>query len=83
MPAGQGKNIRRVTSVDVVRSKQGDGSTGVYTMELTLDGGVEEYVMPLEGSDVSTVGRLIQRSGSVLLDKNTEDLIFENYGGGG
>ena len=83
MPAGQGKNIRRVTSVDVVRSKQGDDQTGVYTMELTLDGGVEEYVLPVSGSDVSTVGRLIQRSGSVLLDKNTEDLIFENYGGAG
>ena len=83
MPAGQGKNIRRVTSVDVVRSKQGDDQTGVYTMELTLDGGVEEYVLPVSGSDVSTVGRLIQRSGSVLLDKNNEDLIFENYGTGG
>ena len=83
MPAGQGKNVRRVTSVDVVRSKQGDGQTGAYTMELTLDGGVEEYVMQVDGSDVSTVGRLIQRSGSVLLDKNTEDLIFENYGTGG
>lgn len=83
MPAGQGKNIRRVTSVDVTRSKQGEGQPGVYTLELTLDGGVEEYVMPVPDSEVSTIGRLFQRSGSVLLDKNTEDLIFENYGAGG
>ena len=42
MPAGQGKNIRRVTSVDVIRSTQGEGSAGSYTFELTLDDGVEE-----------------------------------------
>ena len=82
MPAGQGKNVRHVTHVDVTRSKQGDGQPGSYTFELTLDGGVEEYLMPVPEGEVSTLGRLFQRSGSVLLDKNTEDLIFENYGGG-
>lgn len=82
MPAGQGKNIRRVTSVDVTRSKQGEDQTGTYTLELTLDGGVEEYLMAVPDSEVSTIGRLIQRSGSVLLDKNTDDLVFENFGGG-
>ena len=81
MPAGQGKNVRRVSSVDVTRSKQGDGQPGTYTFELTLDDGVEEYLLPVPDSEVSTVGRLIQRSGSVLLDKNTEDLIFQGYGG--
>ena len=37
MPAGQGKNIRRVTSVDVIRSNAGEGQPGSYTFELTLD----------------------------------------------
>lgn len=31
-------------------------------------------------SEASTVARLIQHAGSMQLDKNTEDLIFENYG---
>lgn len=29
--------MRRVTSVDVICSKQGDGQPGTYTLELTLD----------------------------------------------
>ncbi|MGQ1839742.1 hypothetical protein ACT4S2_14965 [Kocuria turfanensis] len=80
MPAGQGKNIRRVTSVDVIRSRQGDGDAGSYTFELTLDDGVEEYLLVVPESEASTVARLIQHSSSMQLDKNTDDLIFEKYG---
>ena len=80
MPAGQGKNVRRVTSVDVVRSKQDEGEPGGYTFELTLDDGVEEYLLVVPASEVNVVARLIQNSGSMQLDKNTDDLIFENYG---
>ncbi len=80
MPAGKGKNIRRVTSVDVVRSKQGEGEPGSYTFELTLDDGVEEYLLVVPDSEARTVARLIQNSSSMQLDKNTDDLIFENYG---
>lgn len=80
MPAGQGKNIRRVTGVDVVRSKKGEGQPGAYTFELTLDEGVEEYLLQVPDSEVSTVARLIQHSGSMQFDKSTEDLIFEKYG---
>lgn len=81
MPAGKGKNIRRVTSVDVIRSKEGEGAPGSYTFELTLDDGVEEYLLVVPDSEASTVARLIQHSGSMQLDKNTDDLIFENYSG--
>jgi hypothetical protein len=80
MPAGQGKNIRRVTSVDVIRSKQGEGEAGAYTFEFTLDEGVEAYLLVVPDSEASTVARLIQHSSSIQLDKNTEDLIFEHYG---
>lgn len=80
MPAGQGKNIRRVTSVDVVRSKTGEGQPGAYTFELTLDEGVEEYLLVVPDSEASTIARLIQHSSGIQLDKNTDDLVFENYG---
>ncbi|HST72910.1 hypothetical protein [Kocuria rosea] len=80
MPAGQGKNIRRVTNVDVIRSSTGDGDSGAYTFELTLDDGVEEYLLVVPESEASTVARLIQHSSSMQLDKNTDDLIFEHYG---
>lgn len=80
MPAGQGKNVRKVTGVDVIRSKSGEGEPGSYTFELTLDDGVEEYLLIVPTDEASTVARLIQHSGSMILDKNTDDLIFENYG---
>ncbi len=72
-----------MTSVDVIRSKTGEGEPGSYTFELTLDEGVEEYllVVPTDEADAaSTVARLIQHASGMQLDKNTDDLIFENYG---
>lgn len=81
MPAGQGKNIRRVTNVDVVRSKTGDDSHGAYTFEFTLDEGVEEYVLPVPPDEARTIARLVQHSHGIQFDKNTEDLVFEKYGG--
>ncbi len=78
--ARQGKMIRRVTRVDVVRSKQGDGQPGAYQFDLTLDG-VEEYLLVPGGDEMSTLLRLFQRSESVLLDQRTDELTFENYHG--
>jgi len=34
MPADQGKNIRRCTGVDVIRSKTSEGEPCAYTCEL-------------------------------------------------
>ncbi len=76
----QGKMIRRVTRVDVVRSKQGDGQAGAYQLDLTLDG-VEEYLLVPGDDEMSTLLRLFQRSESVLLDQRTDELTFENYHG--
>lgn len=80
MSAGQGKNIRRVTSVDVVRSRQGEGQPGSYTFELTLDDGAEQYLVVASQDETGTIARLIKHAGSMQSDKNTEDLVFENYG---
>ncbi|MEG9250276.1 hypothetical protein V6S67_19465 [Arthrobacter sp. Soc17.1.1.1] len=80
MPAGQGKNIRRVTSVDVVRSTTSENEAGSYTFELTLDDGVEEHLLVVPADEASTVARLIQHAKAMQWDKSTEDLIFENYG---
>lgn len=79
MPAGQGKNVRRVTNVDVIRSNTGEGKPGSYTSELTLDDGIEEYLLIVPSEEANTVARLVQHAGSMQLDKNTEDLIFDNY----
>jgi hypothetical protein len=71
----QGKMIRHVTGVDVVRS-QGGG----FALELELDGGIEEYLLQPQGEEINTLLRLFQRSGNVLLDMRTEELTFEKYG---
>ncbi len=77
----QGKMIRRVTQVDIIRSKQGDGQPGSYQLELTLDGGVDEYILIPGSDEITTVLRLFQHSESVLLDQRTEELTFEKYHG--
>lgn len=73
---GQGKTIKRVTNVDVIR-RTSDGQ-GEYELELTLDGS-QEFVMKVAADEVSTVLRTFQHSDSILFDTKTQDLIFEKY----
>ena len=77
---GQGKMIRRVTRVDVIRGKQGDGQPGAFQFDLTLDG-VDTYVLLPGDDEMSTLLRLFQHSEQALFDQRTEELTFENYHG--
>jgi len=74
----QGRQIRRVTNLDVIRGKQGDGQPGTYQLELTLDG-VDEYVLIPGDDEINTVLRLFQHSEHALFDQRTEELTFEHY----
>ena len=73
----QGRSVRRVTQVDVVRS-----GPNRFSLDLTLDN-VDHYVLTPENEEINTVLRLFQRSASVLFDQKNEEFTFENYGGGG
>ena len=73
----QGRSVRRVTQVDVVRSGPNN-----FSLDLTLDN-VDHYVLAPEGEETNTVLRLFQRSASVLFDQKNEEFTFENYGQGG
>jgi hypothetical protein len=75
---GQGKRVKRVTNVDVIRRKQGDSQPGTYELELTLDG-TQEFVMQIPTDEVSTVLRNFQHSDSILFDTQTQELTFEHY----
>ena len=75
---GQGRRVKRVTNVDVIRRKQGDGQPGTYELELTLDN-AQEFVMVLPTEEVSTLLRTIRHSESVLFDTETQELTFEHY----
>ena len=77
----QGRMTRRVTNVAVIRGG-GSGEPGQFALELTLDG-TEQFVMTFPENELTTVLRLFQRSGGVLLDQRTQELTFEGYGGGG
>ena len=77
---GQGKMIRRVTRVDVIRGKQGDGQPGAFQFDLTLDG-VDTYVLVPGSDEITTLLRLFQHSEQALFDQRTEELTFENYHG--
>ncbi len=75
---GQGRRVKRVTNVDVIRRAQGVGQAGTYELELTLDN-AQEFVMVLATDEVSTLLRTIQHSESVLFDTDTQELTFEHY----
>ncbi len=75
---GQGRRVKRVTNVDVIRRRQGDGQPGNYELELTLDN-AQEFVMVIPTEEVSTVLRTIQHSESILFDTETQELTFERY----
>ena len=77
-----GRQLRRVTRVDVIRAKQGDAQPGAYALDLTLDEGVDSYQLVPRAEEITTLLRLFHRSQSVLLDQRTEELTFESYGGG-
>jgi hypothetical protein len=75
---GQGRRVKRVTNVDVIRREQGGGQPGNYELELTLDN-AQEFVMQIPTDEVSTVLRNIQHSESILFDTETQELTFEHY----
>lgn len=53
----------------------------VCTVEPTLDDGVKEHLLVAPEGEASAVALLLQHSGSMQLDGNTDDLGLENYGG--
>ena len=73
----QGRMIRRVTNVDVIRSQPNQ-----FALELTLDD-TDTFVFTPSPEETTTVLRLFQRSGSVLFDQRTEEFTFEHYGAAG
>ncbi len=75
---GQGRRVKRVTNVDVIRRSQGAGQPGTYELELTLDG-TQEFVMLVAENEVSTVLRNFRHSDTVLFDTETQELTFEHY----
>ncbi len=78
MAQGQGRRVKRVTNVDVIRRQQGDSQPGNYAFELTLDN-AQEVVLQVPENEVTTMLRSFQHSESVLFDTETQELTFENY----
>ena len=76
----QGRTIRRVTGVDVIRRAQ-NGQSGSYELELELDG-TEQFVLTVPDEELNTVLRLFHRSGSVIFNQGSQELTFEGYGAG-
>ena len=75
-----GRQIRRVTRVDVIRANQGAAQSGSYALDLTLDEGVDSYQLVPGAEGMTTLLRLFHRSQSVMFDQRTEALTFESYG---
>lgn len=80
-PQAGGKHrytVRQVTSYQASWTEQGRGEEGLFTMQLILDHGVEEYTLELVDDDIDVLLKLLKRSGYTTFDLERKVLMFAN-----
>jgi hypothetical protein len=67
--------VRQVTDFQASWTEQGRGESGVFTYQLILDNGADEYVLQPEVSDAKAILRLLKAAGPVFFDLDRKILI--------
>ncbi len=68
--------VREVTNFQVSWTERERGDEGVFTVQLILDNGVEEYVLEVDSDDLEPMLRLFKASDHVTFDVERKVLIF-------
>ncbi|MBI0538827.1 hypothetical protein D9599_25065 [Roseomonas sp. KE2513] len=68
--------VRQVTDIQASWTERGRGEEGEFTLQLILDGGVEEYVLDVDADDMQPLLRLFAKSGHVTFDLERKVLMF-------
>ena len=71
----QNIKVRQVTDVQASWTETGRGEHGLFTIQLILDDGAEEYVLRPTAEDAKVMLKLFQRSGAVYFDLDRKVLI--------
>jgi hypothetical protein len=72
--------VREVTQYQASWVEQGRGEEGMFTIQLILDNGVEEYVLDVDSDDMEPLLRLLERSKHTTFDLERKVLMFSNLG---
>ena len=70
--------VREVTDYQPTWSEQAPGAPGVFTVQLVLDHGAEEYVIRPTADDLDVLKSLLRRSDQVWFDLDRKVLMFGN-----
>jgi hypothetical protein len=68
--------VREVTHYQVAWTQQEPGAPGVFTLQLILDQGADEYVIRATADDVDVMTNVLERGGKVYFDLDRKVLMF-------
>ncbi len=70
--------VRQVTNYQASWAETEPGEEGVFTLQLILDNGVEEYILNTDSDDLEVMLRLLKKSSYTTFDLNRKVLMFSN-----
>ena len=70
--------VRQVTNIQASWTEKERGESGVFTLQLILDNGVDEYILLLDDDDMDVILKLFDRSSHTTFDLERKVLMFSN-----
>lgn len=70
--------VRQVTNIQASWTEQERGESGLFTLQLILDNGVEEYILQPDEDDMDVILKLFERSPHTTFDLERKVLMFSN-----
>jgi hypothetical protein len=70
--------VRQVTHLQASWAEQERGAPGVFTLQLILDQGADEYVLRPSAEDAEVLLRLFQSSAGATFDRSRKVLMFSD-----
>lgn len=70
--------VRQVTSYQASWVEKGRGEDGMFTLQLILDNGVEEYILEPTEDDIDMIIKLLGLSKHTTFDLERKVLMFSN-----
>jgi hypothetical protein len=68
--------VREVTNIQASWTERERGEEGIFTVQLILDNGAEEYVLVVDSDDLEPMLRLFKASDHVTFDLERKVLMF-------
>ncbi len=73
---GRRIEVRQVTNIQASWTEQGRGEEGLFTVQLILDNGADEYILEVDSDDLEPMLRLFSASDHATFDLDRKVLMF-------